>query len=135
MPIRSPAARCKSRDFATLPLAAKLLSPVTAGTLRSTEHRTASGPVPLHQISSGSLGGLGSSVSALVPRATILTAPLGKRPPSAVTIPRGVGSALAAGVPTLGVVNLAHLAPQPGLSIVGSLEGWTAARLGGLIAP
>lgn len=46
--------------------------------------------------------------------------------------PKGVASALAAGVPTLGVVNIVPLEAREGLTVVDTLEGWTATRLGDL---
>lgn len=61
---------------------------------------------------------------------------LGADPAECVAIedsPKGVASALAAGVPTLGVVNIVGLEPRPGLTVVDTLEGWDAARLGGLV--
>lgn len=61
---------------------------------------------------------------------------LGARPADCVAIedsPKGVASALAAGVPTLGVRNLVDLDPSHGLTVVDTLTGWTAARLGGLV--
>jgi HAD superfamily hydrolase (TIGR01509 family) len=62
---------------------------------------------------------------------------LGADPADCVAIedsPKGVASAVAAGVPTLGVVNLVDLPPRPGLTVVDTLVGWTADRLGALRA-
>jgi HAD superfamily hydrolase (TIGR01509 family) len=47
--------------------------------------------------------------------------------------PKGVASAVAAGVPTLGVVNLVTLDPRPGLTISDTLTGWSAADLADLL--
>jgi HAD superfamily hydrolase (TIGR01509 family) len=44
--------------------------------------------------------------------------------------PTGLASAVAAGVPALGVVHLVPLEPSPGRHLVGSLAGVTAADLG-----
>lgn len=61
---------------------------------------------------------------------------LGADPARCVAIedsPKGVASAVAAGVPTLGVVNLVGLDPRPGLTITDSLAHWNAAKLADLL--
>ncbi len=61
---------------------------------------------------------------------------LGTRPEDCVAIedsPRGVASAVAAGVPTLAVQHVLPLAPGPGRTIVTSLTGWTVADLAALV--
>jgi HAD superfamily hydrolase (TIGR01509 family) len=58
---------------------------------------------------------------------------LGVAPPDCLAIedsPTGVTSAVAAGVPTLGVVHLLPLAPGPGRHLVATLRGLTPADLG-----
>jgi HAD superfamily hydrolase (TIGR01509 family) len=60
---------------------------------------------------------------------------LGADPADCVAIedsPKGVASAVAAGVPTLAVQNFVPLEPGPGRTVVQTLEGWTAARLAAL---
>src|SRR5581483_2110195 len=60
---------------------------------------------------------------------------LGARPEDCVAIedsPRGVASAVAAGVPTLAVRHVVGLEPGPGRTLVDTLAGWTAADLGKL---
>lgn len=62
---------------------------------------------------------------------------LGARPQDCVAIedsPRGVISAVAAGVPTLAVRHVVPLEPGPGRTLVDTLVGWTAADLGKLRA-
>ena len=57
---------------------------------------------------------------------------LGAEPTKCVAIedsPKGVASAVAAGVPTLAVQHLVPINPGPGRTVVDTLEGWTAARL------
>jgi HAD superfamily hydrolase (TIGR01509 family) len=57
---------------------------------------------------------------------------LGARPEDCVAIedsPRGVASAVAAGVPTLAVRHVVPLEPGPGVTVVDSLVGWTVADL------
>jgi HAD superfamily hydrolase (TIGR01509 family) len=61
---------------------------------------------------------------------------LGQEPGDCVAIedsPKGVASAVAAGVPTLAVKNFVPIDPGPGRTVAHSLEGWTAARLADLI--
>ncbi|MGQ0626021.1 MAG: HAD family hydrolase [Sporichthyaceae bacterium] len=61
---------------------------------------------------------------------------LGVDPARCVAIedsPKGISSALAAGVRTLGVQHLVELTPAPGLHLASSLRGWTAADLGTLL--
>jgi HAD superfamily hydrolase (TIGR01509 family) len=61
---------------------------------------------------------------------------LGAKPAECVAIedsPKGVASAIGAGVPTLGVRNIVELEPRSGLTLIASLAGWNAERLGGLI--
>jgi HAD superfamily hydrolase (TIGR01509 family) len=60
---------------------------------------------------------------------------LGARPQDCVAIedsPRGVTSAVAAGVPTLAVRHVLGLESGPGRTVVDTLTGWTAADLGKL---
>jgi HAD superfamily hydrolase (TIGR01509 family) len=62
---------------------------------------------------------------------------LGVAPEACVAIedsPTGVASAVAAGVPTLAVEHLVPISPGPLRTIVHSLEGWTPADLGVLLA-
>jgi beta-phosphoglucomutase-like phosphatase (HAD superfamily) len=57
---------------------------------------------------------------------------LGAAPADCVAIedsPKGVASALAAGVPTLAVPHVVPIEPRPGLRIVDTLVGWSAADL------
>jgi len=61
---------------------------------------------------------------------------LGARPEQCVAIedsPRGVASAVAAGIPTLAVRHVVPLAPGPGRTVVDSLVGWTVADLAALL--
>jgi HAD superfamily hydrolase (TIGR01509 family) len=61
---------------------------------------------------------------------------LGVAPQRCVAIedsPRGVASAVAAGVPTLAVRHVIPLVPGPGRTVVDSLVGWSAADLGTLV--
>ncbi len=61
---------------------------------------------------------------------------LGADPATCVAIedsPKGVASAVAAGVPTLAVQNFLRLDPGPGRTVVDTLSGWTAADLGLLL--
>ena len=61
---------------------------------------------------------------------------VGQQPAECVAIedsPTGLASAVAAGVPTLGVQSLLPLEPGPGREIVRTLSGWTPAALGELI--
>ncbi|HEX3826744.1 MAG TPA: HAD family phosphatase [Sporichthyaceae bacterium] len=63
---------------------------------------------------------------------------LGARPQDCVAIedsPRGVTSAVAAGVPTLAVRHVLGVEPGPGRTVVDTLAGWTAADLGRLLHP
>ncbi len=63
---------------------------------------------------------------------------LGQDPARCVAIedsPKGVASAVAAGVPTLAVQNFVPLSPGPGLTVVDTLEGWTPERLATLLPP
>lgn len=60
---------------------------------------------------------------------------LGAKPADCVAIedsPRGVTSAVAAGVPTLAVQHVVPLEPGPGRTVATTLVGWTAADLGAL---
>ncbi len=60
---------------------------------------------------------------------------LGQAPADCVAIedsPKGVASAVAAGVPTLAVQNFVALEPGPGRTVVTTLEGWTAGALADL---
>ena len=62
---------------------------------------------------------------------------LGVPPEACVAIedsPTGVASAVAAGVPTLAVEHLVPISPGPLRTVVHSLEGWTPADLGVLLA-
>jgi HAD superfamily hydrolase (TIGR01509 family) len=62
---------------------------------------------------------------------------LGVAPEACVAIedsPTGVASAVAAGVPTLAVEHLVRIAPGPLRTVVRTLEGWTPADLGVLLA-
>lgn len=62
---------------------------------------------------------------------------LGAKPETCVAIedsPRGVTSAVAAGVPTLAVRHVVPLEPGPGRTLASTLVGWTAADLGTLLA-
>jgi HAD superfamily hydrolase (TIGR01509 family) len=62
---------------------------------------------------------------------------LGVPPEACVAIedsPTGVASSVAAGVPTLAVEHLVPIAPGPLRTIVRTLEGWTPADLGVLLA-
>ncbi|HUR73405.1 MAG TPA: HAD family phosphatase [Sporichthya sp.] len=57
---------------------------------------------------------------------------LGQEPADCVAIedsPKGVASAVAAGVPTLAIQNVVAIEPGPGRTLARTLEGWTAARL------
>ncbi len=61
---------------------------------------------------------------------------LGARPGDCVAIedsPRGITSAVAAGVPTLAVQHVVPLEPGPGRTVAQTLSGWTAADLGALL--
>jgi HAD superfamily hydrolase (TIGR01509 family) len=61
---------------------------------------------------------------------------LGAEPSRCVAIedsPRGVASAVAAGVPTLAVQHVVPLQTGPGRTVVDSLAGWRAADLAGLL--
>lgn len=61
---------------------------------------------------------------------------LGAAPQDCVAIedsPRGVTSAVAAGVPTLAVAHVVPLEPGPGRTVAATLVGWTAADLGRLL--
>ncbi len=61
---------------------------------------------------------------------------LGADPAACVAIedsPKGVASAVAAGVPTLAVQHFVAVEPGPGRTIVDTLAGWTAADLGTLL--
>ncbi|GAA0605294.1 HAD family phosphatase [Sporichthya brevicatena] len=63
---------------------------------------------------------------------------LGQNPADCVAIedsPKGVASAVAAGVPTLAVQNVVPLSPGPGLTLVHTLEDWTPERLATLLPP
>jgi HAD superfamily hydrolase (TIGR01509 family) len=63
---------------------------------------------------------------------------LGADPARCVAIedsPRGVTSAVAAGVHTLAVPHVIPLPPGPGRTLTTSLVGWTAADLAGLLDP
>lgn len=61
---------------------------------------------------------------------------LGAEPGRCVALedsPKGVASAVAAGVPTLAVQHFVPLAPGPGRTVVDSLAGWDAAKLATLL--
>lgn len=61
---------------------------------------------------------------------------LGADPSACVAIedsPKGVASAVAAGVPTLAVRNFVPVEDGPGRTVVDTLTGWTAADLGALL--
>jgi HAD superfamily hydrolase (TIGR01509 family) len=61
---------------------------------------------------------------------------LGADPKDCVAIedsPRGITSAVAAGVPTLAVQHVVPLQPGPGRTVAETLVGWTAADLGTLL--
>ena len=61
---------------------------------------------------------------------------LGADPAACVAIedsPKGVASAVAAGVPTLAVQHLVPVEPGPGRTVVDSLDGWTASDLAELL--
>ncbi|WP_019878215.1 HAD family hydrolase [Sporichthya polymorpha] len=63
---------------------------------------------------------------------------LGQDPARCLAIedsPKGVASAVAAGVPTLAVQNFVPLSPGHGLTVVDTLEGWTPERLATLLPP
>jgi HAD superfamily hydrolase (TIGR01509 family) len=62
---------------------------------------------------------------------------LGADPAGCIAIedsPRGVTSAVAAGVHTLAVPHVVPLTAGPGRTLTNSLQGWTAADLGALLA-
>ncbi len=62
---------------------------------------------------------------------------LGTEPTECVAIedsPKGVASAVAAGVPTLAVQHFVPVTPGPGITVVDTLVGWSAADLAGLIS-
>ncbi|MBA3744333.1 MAG: HAD family phosphatase [Sporichthya sp.] len=62
---------------------------------------------------------------------------LGTEPTACVAIedsPKGVASAVAAGVPTLAVQHFVPVTPGPGITVVDTLVGWSAADLAGLIS-
>jgi beta-phosphoglucomutase-like phosphatase (HAD superfamily) len=60
---------------------------------------------------------------------------LGQDPADCVAIedsPKGVASAVAAGVATLAVKNFVSIEPGPGRTVVDTLVGWNVKRLAGL---